>query len=66
MREVEGEDLQTLRVWFFALTEEADTLMREKGMFWSMRERLDGLLKHVGLRQLSELANEDRDNRTEM
>ncbi|MDL1964160.1 MAG: hypothetical protein LWW98_07480 [Deltaproteobacteria bacterium] len=53
-------------MWFFALTEEADTLMREKGMFWSMRERLDGLLKHVGLRQLSELANEDRDNRTEM
>lgn len=60
-REVEGEGLQILRVWFFAhdgFTEEAEALMREKGMFWSSRQDLDGLLKEVGLRQLPELADE--------
>jgi len=59
--EVEGEDLQTLRVWFFAhdgFTEEAEALMRKKGMFWSVRKDLDGLLRHVGLRQLPELAGD--------
>jgi hypothetical protein len=61
VREIEGEDLQTLRAWFFAhdgFTEEAETLMREKGMFWSARQELDGLLRHVGLRQLPELTEE--------
>jgi len=55
VHEVEGEDLQTLRIWFFAhdgFTKEAKVLMRKKGMFWSLREDLEGLLRHVGLRQL--------------
>ena len=61
VREVEGEDLQTLRVWFFAhdgFTEEAEALMREKGIFWSIRKDLDGLLKDVGLRQLPDISYE--------
>ena len=60
VREVEGEDLQTLRVWFFShdgFTEEAETLMRKKGVFWSVREDLDGLLDFVGLRCLPNIAN---------
>ncbi len=64
VREVEGEYLQTLRVWFFAyngFTEKAETLMREKGMFWSVREDLDELLKSLGLRQLPDIA--DKKNR---
>jgi hypothetical protein len=31
--------------------------MRGKGVFWSVSDVLDGLLKQVGLRQLPELAN---------
>jgi len=61
VHEVEGEDLQILRVWFFAhdgFTEEAKTLMHEKGMLWSVREDLDELLRHVGLRQLPDLGDE--------
>jgi len=60
VREIEGEGLQILRVWFFShdgFTEEAKVLMREKGVLWSTREDLDGLLKEVGLRQLPELAD---------
>ena len=62
VREGEGEDLQTLRVWFFShdgFTEEAETLMREKGIFWSVREDLDGLLNEAGLRRLPALADEN-------
>ena len=58
VREAEGEDLQVLRLWFFAhdgFTEEAESLMREKGMLWSTRQDLDNLLKSVGLRQLPDL-----------
>ncbi len=55
VREAEGKDLQTLRLWFFAhdgFTNKAEELMKEKGMLWSTRNDLDGLLKSVGLRQL--------------
>jgi len=58
VREAEGKDLQVLRLWFFAhdgFTEEAEALMREKGMLWSTRQDLDNLLKSVGLRQLPDL-----------
>ena len=61
VREVEGEGLQILRVWFFShdgFTKEAEALMREKGMFWSSRHDLDGVLKKVGHRKKPELADE--------
>ena len=66
VREVEGKDLQTLRVWFFShdgFTEEAKTLMKQKGMFWSVRKDIDELLRHVELRQLPDIA--DKKNRQE-
>jgi len=59
VREVEGEGHQVLRIWFFAhdgFTEEAEALMREKEVFWSVREDLDELLRYVGLRQLPKIA----------
>ncbi|MDL1964334.1 MAG: hypothetical protein LWW98_08395 [Deltaproteobacteria bacterium] len=59
--EAEGEGLQVLRIWFFAndgFTEEAETLMREKGMLWSVRNDLNELLNEVGLRRLPDLAKE--------
>ena len=68
VREAEGEGLQVLRLWFFAhdgFTEEAEALMREKGVLWSTRQDLDNLLKSVGLRQLPDMAKEkqrDTDN----
>jgi len=54
------EEMEPLvaRMWFFAhdgFTEEAEALMRKKGMFWSVREDLDGLLQSVGLRQLPDV-----------
>ncbi len=58
MREAEGKDLQTLRLWFFAhdgFTNEAEALMFEKGVLWSTRDDLDDLLKLVGLRQLPDI-----------
>ena len=32
--------------------------MREKGMLWSVRKELNGLLECLGLRKLPELADE--------
>ncbi len=61
VQEAEGEDLQVLRLWFFAhdgFTEEAEALMREKDMLWSTRQDLDNLLKSVGLRHLPDIADE--------
>ena len=63
VREAEGKGLKLLRLWFFAhdgFTEEAEALMREKGVCWSLREDLDGLLNTVGLRQLPDLVDEKR------
>ena len=63
VREAEGKDLQVLRLWFFAhdgFTEEAEALMKEKDMLWSVREDLDGLLEHVGLRCLPILADKKK------
>ena len=59
VKEEVGEGLRILRLWFFAhdgFTEDAEALMREKAVFWSTREDLDGLLKCLGLRELPELA----------
>jgi len=53
--------MQILRLWFFAhdgFNENTEALMRGKGVLWSVSDDLDGLLKHVGLRQLPELADE--------
>jgi len=61
VREAEGKDLQVLRLWFFAhdgFTEEAEALMLENGVLWSIRQNLDNLLKIVGLRQLPDLSDE--------
>ena len=58
LREAEGEGLETMRVWFFAhdgFTNKAEDLMKEKGVLWSVREDLDGLLESVGLRRLPDL-----------
>ena len=55
VKEKTGKGLQILRLWFFAhdgFTNKAEELMKEKGMLWSTRDDLDGLLKSVGLRQL--------------
>jgi len=68
VKEEVGEGLQILRLWFFAhdgFTKEAEALMREKGVLWSSRQDLDNLLKFVGLRQLPELAGEERNNHAE-
>ncbi len=68
VRKIEGEALQTLRVWFFShdgFTEEAERVIRENGMLWSARDDLDGLLKHVGLRQLPKLVDEERNDHAE-
>ena len=59
VKEEVGEGLQILRLWFFAhegFTEDAEALMREKGVLWSTRQDLDNLLKFVGLRQLPNMA----------
>ncbi len=61
VREAEGEGLETLKVWFSAcdgFTDEAEGLMKEKGILWSTRADFDGLLNSVGLRQLPNLADE--------
>ncbi len=61
VREAEGEGLETLKVWFSAcdgFTDEAEGLMKEKGILWSTMADFDGLLNSVGLRQLPNLADE--------
>ncbi len=55
VREREGEDLKTLRLWIFAhdgVTQKAEELIRENGILWSTRQDLDGLLEAVNLRKL--------------
>ena len=56
-REKEGP-LEILRLWFFAhdgFTPEAETLMAEKGVLWSDRTDLNGLLALAGLKQLPDV-----------
>jgi len=68
VKEEAGKGLQILRLWFFAhdgFTGEAEALMKEKDMLWSVREDLDGLLKSVGLRQLPELVDEEKNDHAE-
>ncbi|MDL1979308.1 MAG: hypothetical protein LWX52_14655 [Deltaproteobacteria bacterium] len=58
VKEEAGKGLQILRLWFFAhdgFTKQAEDLMKEKGMLWSVRDDLDNLLKFVGLRQLPDI-----------
>jgi hypothetical protein len=60
VKEEVGEGLRILRLWFFAhdgFTEEAEALMREKGVLWSARDDLDRLLESVGLRRLPNIVN---------
>ncbi len=48
-------DADIVRAWFFGhdgFTKDAETLMLGKGVFWSTREDLDGLLDYVKLRRL--------------
>jgi len=57
--------LEILRLWFFAhdgFSPEAETLMREKGVLWSDRGDLDGLLAHVGLKCLPEIGGAERNS----
>ncbi|MCP4691646.1 MAG: hypothetical protein GY859_26605 [Desulfobacterales bacterium] len=55
VKEREGEDLETLRLWIFAYdgaTGPAMELMKEHGVLWSTRAELDGLLETARLRKL--------------
>jgi hypothetical protein len=48
-------EAQIVRAWFFGhegFTKEAQKLMQDKGVFWSTREDLNGLLDFVKLRRL--------------
>ena len=61
VKEEVGEGLRVLRLWFFAhdgFTGDAEALMREKGVLWSVREDLNGLLECLGLRGLPALMDE--------
>jgi hypothetical protein len=47
-----------VKIWLYShdgLTEEAQALAEEKGVFWSSREDLDGLLVYLGLRRLPDV-----------
>ncbi len=58
VKEREGEDLETLRLWLFAhdgVTGPARELMKERGILWSTRAELDGLLETARLRKLPAL-----------
>lgn len=64
VREVEGEEgeeLQTLRVWFFAhdgfITEDAEVLMLKKGCSGSYGRIWTGCSGVWGLRQLPDIAD---------
>ncbi|MDM8518772.1 hypothetical protein QUF64_01895 [Anaerolineales bacterium HSG6] len=49
-------------VWYFAndgFTDEALELMTAEGVLWSVREDLNGLLDHVGLRRLPEFVQQE-------
>ncbi|KHD08931.1 hypothetical protein PN36_14555 [Candidatus Thiomargarita nelsonii] len=51
-------DAELVRVWFFdaeGFSKKAMILMQEKGVFWSTKEDLDGLLDYVKLRRLPTL-----------
>ncbi len=57
-----GETLEILRLWFFAhdgFTPEAEALMAEKGVLWSDRADLNGLLAHAGLKCLPEIGGSE-------
>ena len=58
LREKEGPGLRILRLWFFAhdgFTPEAESFMAEKGVLWSDRADLNGLLAAAGLKQLPDV-----------
>ncbi len=57
-----GETLEILRLWFFArdgFAPEAEALMAEKGVLWSDRADLDGLLSHAGLKRLPDIGGNE-------
>ncbi|MCP4352017.1 MAG: hypothetical protein GY795_41670 [Desulfobacterales bacterium] len=46
-----------LRLWLFAysgVTKEAESLLKEHGIYWSDKSDLDWLIQETGLRQLPE------------
>ncbi len=58
VRQREGEDLRTLRVWLFAangVSTPARNLLEDEGVLWSTRADLDALLELNGLRPLPDL-----------
>jgi len=60
VRQRKGEDLGTLRIWFFAydgFTEQAEALMRRHKMLWSTGIELNALLEHIGLRALPDFGH---------
>ncbi len=62
LREKEGPGLQILRLWFFArdgFAPEAEALMAEKGVLWSDRADLDGLLAYAGLKRLPDIGGSE-------
>ncbi len=64
LREKEGPGLTILRLWFFAhdgFTAEAETLMTEKGVLWSDRDDLNGLLALAGLKSLPDIPEKKED-----
>ena len=68
LRKKEGPGLRTLRVWFFShdgFTAEAQGIMAEKGVLWSDRADLDGLLSYAGLKCLPDI-QQSAESKTEM
>ena len=58
VRQREGEDLRSLRVWLFAangVSAPAKDLLEQEGVLWSTRADLDALLELNGLRTLPDL-----------
>ncbi len=64
VRQREGKDLRTLRVWLFAangVSTPGQHLPEQKGVLWSTHADLAALLELNGLRPLPDLSPETRD-----
>ncbi len=61
VKQRKGENLETLRIWFFAhdgFTGPAERLLQEHHVLWSTRADLDALLEAVNLRKLPAIEEE--------
>jgi hypothetical protein len=59
----QDQEVLSLTLWLFAysgLTPEAAAYASDRGILWSALPEFNELLDHVGLRQLPELAEDDR------